>query len=68
MYGEQRNSTASRLRVRQTARPSPSGRYSAFAHIGGFAAEKEVVARRREEIDHLGVFRKTTLRAWYLPE
>ena len=28
---------------------------SAFAHVGGFAAEEEVVARRCEEIDHLGV-------------
>src|SRR5262249_36973467 len=27
-------------------------------HVGGFAAEEEVVARRREEIDHLGVFAK----------
>jgi hypothetical protein len=25
-------------------------------HIGGFAAQQEVVARRREEIDHLGIF------------
>src|SRR5262245_64471422 len=31
---------------------------SAFAHVGGFAAEEEVVARRREEIDHLGIFAK----------
>src|SRR5262245_59768131 len=30
--------------------------WSAFAHVGGFAADEEVVARRREEIDHLGVF------------
>jgi hypothetical protein len=29
---------------------------SALAHIGGFAAQQEVVARRREEIDHFGVF------------
>src|SRR5262249_7427961 len=29
---------------------------STFADVGGFAAEEEVVARRREEIDHLGVF------------
>src|SRR5262245_963308 len=29
---------------------------SAFAYVGGFAADEEVVARRREEIDYLGVF------------
>ena len=29
---------------------------SAFAHVGGSAAKWEIVARRREEIDHLGVF------------
>ena len=28
----------------------------AFTHVGGFAAEQEVVARRREKIDYLGVF------------
>ena len=28
---------------------------SAFAHVGGFAAEQAVVARGCEEIDHLGV-------------
>src|SRR6266487_5835890 len=34
---------------------------SAFAHVGGFAAEEEVVARRREEIDHLAVFAEPCL-------
>jgi hypothetical protein len=34
---------------------------SAFAHVGGFAAEEEVVARRREEIDHLRVFAEPCL-------
>src|SRR6266567_1941252 len=34
---------------------------SAFAHVSGSAAEEEVVARRREEIDHLGVFPKPCL-------
>src|SRR5260370_19002741 len=33
-----------------------SGTCSAFAHVGGFAAEQEVLAWRSEEIDHLGVF------------
>jgi hypothetical protein len=28
----------------------------ALAHVGGFAPDQEVVARRREEIDHLSVF------------
>jgi len=31
------------------------------AHVGGFAAEEEVVARRSEEIDHLGVFAESCL-------
>src|SRR5215510_12339336 len=31
---------------------------SAFAHVGGFATEEEVVARRHKEIDHLGIFAK----------
>src|SRR5882724_5363881 len=42
-----------------TIHPAPGcgdGLFSLRAHIGGFAAEQEVVARRREEIDHLGVF------------
>jgi hypothetical protein len=34
---------------------------SAFAHVGGFAAHQEVLARRCEEIDHLGVFAKPCL-------
>jgi len=34
---------------------------SAFAHVGGFAANQEVVARRREEVDHLGVFAEPCL-------
>src|SRR6266566_8574082 len=34
---------------------------SALAHIGGFAAQQEVVARRREEIDHFAVFAKPSL-------
>src|SRR6516162_10406649 len=34
---------------------------SAFAHVGGFAADQEVVARRCEEIDHLGVFAEPCL-------
>ena len=34
---------------------------SALAHIGGFAAQQEVVARRREEIDHLAVFAEPSL-------
>src|SRR5262249_45783840 len=34
---------------------------SAFAHVGGFSAEQEVVARRREEIDHLAVFAEPSL-------
>jgi hypothetical protein len=34
---------------------------SAFAHVSGSAAEKEVVAPRREEIDHLGVFAEPCL-------
>ena len=34
---------------------------SAFAHVGGFAAEQEVVALRRKEIDHLGVFAEPCL-------
>src|SRR6266511_783323 len=34
---------------------------SAFAHIGGFAAEQEVLARRREEIAHLAVFAEPSL-------
>jgi hypothetical protein len=32
----------------------PWGSCSAFAHVGGFVAESKVVARSREEIDHLG--------------
>src|SRR5262249_5609598 len=35
--------------------------FSAFAHVGGFAAEQEVVAWRSEEIDHLGVFAEPCL-------
>src|SRR5215510_5419337 len=34
---------------------------SALAHIGGFSAQQEVVARRREEIDHFAVFAKPSL-------
>jgi hypothetical protein len=34
---------------------------SALAHIGGFAAQQEVVARRREEIDNFAVFAKPSL-------
>src|SRR6266567_8839482 len=34
---------------------------SAFAHVSGSAAEQEVVARRREEINHLGVFAEPCL-------
>src|SRR5262249_1535814 len=34
---------------------------SAFAHVGGFAADEEVVTRRREEIDHLSVFAEPCL-------
>src|SRR5262249_8461352 len=34
---------------------------STFAHVGGFAAEQGVVARRREEIDHLGVIAEPCL-------
>src|SRR5437016_6977894 len=34
---------------------------SAFAHVGGFAATQEVVARRHEEVDHLGVFAEPCL-------
>src|SRR5215472_17966545 len=33
----------------------------AFAHVGRFAAEQEVVARRREEVDYLGVFAEPCL-------
>src|SRR5262249_53555429 len=32
-----------------------------FAHVGGFAASQEVIARRREEIDHLGVLAEPCL-------
>src|SRR5262249_26793802 len=38
-----------------------SGAYLDFAHVGGFAADEEVVARRREEIDHLRVFAEPSL-------
>src|SRR5262245_64896588 len=47
--------------------PRPSKRIthcvqcSAFAHVGGFAAHQEVLARRCEEIDHLSVFAKPCL-------
>ena len=34
---------------------------SAIAHVGEFAAEEEVVARRRKEIDHLGIFAEPSL-------
>src|SRR5262249_51274970 len=34
---------------------------STFADVGGFAAGEEVVARRREEIDHLAVFAEPCL-------
>src|SRR5262245_34887915 len=34
---------------------------STFAHVGGFAAHQEVLARRCEEIDHLSVFVKPCL-------
>jgi hypothetical protein len=33
----------------------------AFAHVGGFAAEQEVVAHRCEEVDHLRVFAESGL-------
>src|SRR5215472_2930364 len=33
----------------------------AVAHVGGFAANQEIVARRREEINHLGVFAEPCL-------
>src|SRR2546429_6508666 len=33
-------------------------RGSAFAHVGGFAADEEVVPRRREEIHHPCVFKE----------
>src|SRR6266566_2315491 len=38
-----------------------SRKCSALAHVGGFAAEQEVVARRREEIDHFTVFAEPSL-------
>src|SRR5262245_7963602 len=38
-----------------------TGPASAFVYVGEFAADEEVVARRREEIDHLGVFAEPCL-------
>ena len=34
---------------------------SGFAHIGGFATDQEIVARRRKEIDHFSIFAKPCL-------
>src|SRR5262249_59133984 len=34
---------------------------SVFPDVGGFTAHLEVLARRREEIDHLGVFSEPSL-------
>src|SRR5262249_33801125 len=36
--------------------PTNKSRRLTFVHVGGFATEQEVLARRCEEIDHLGIF------------